>query len=1092
MKFSISEQSERVLRKRIRHRQWLTVVGCLALVAATATAVALKVSGTAATYKQQVLQCTYQVHEHTDDCYDEAQEELICGLADYVVHTHNEDCYDAGGALVCTLPEIEEHTHDASCYKDETVLACGHSESAGHVHSDSCYAPAPDVLTCGMEEHVHGDGCYNNNPETGVSTLVCDLKSHTHTDDCYTPSEGVYLACGMEEGDGAHWHTDACYETREVLSCGKLENHTHDEDCYDEYDNLICTETVLEEHVHTAECFETVELTAEEIAAMNAGLAAAAAAEAADGASDEMASEEPDDGYIKQTFTGDDFTVTVKYTEEAEIPAEAQLFVSELLPESEEYAAYAAQAMEAMGVEDESLITGRLFDISFLLNGAEVEPAAAVDVTVAYADGVEQNLFITPRVVHFAGDEEAQLVDVQTADGDYSFSTDSFSYFWVGTETAGEISLTIEDHIAENGTLEAVLTVGGQQILPSDAGAGASYTVIWYKRAAGAEEYTKVEPRIVGVLNDENQWNVTQSGRLLNVALDGGARCTYYAEVTIGTTTETTDEFTVNYYTELQNGDFSHNAENWTVTVTDVSFTDEYAMLNKNGAVSQTVLTKPGDTLRWNLDHQTPGVDDNNEKEYSEMFVVIMSEKAAEQYNTSAKLAQLLTNSHAESLRGKLKEGYEGTGILNFTSEVLCKPGNKTKQITVTVDGKQEVIYVARLITRENGNWHLHHGSYTVPEGQCLTRIFFVGGNTTKYSSNTESATTSASWLDNVSFGYDMPQTATPDVALVTIQLEIAGLNGSNADKALLNGLKFAINNTMSETESYTGSSFNWNYDVAKKTWIGTTVYKYKGSKSGNLDFTITESTVNIEGFTRQNPTITVDADRKTITGAGTAKQSAKVTVEYCGTDVKKQQAAITITSTYVPNRALTLKKTNDNTENPETLQGAKFTITPMSGEVYRLETNSIGEAVVLAPTAEKGLLYNTIYTLTETEAPEGYNMLTDSIYFLVSNTGTVYFYDDIFDEEAYSIGDNGVLYTKENGVKTPMSGREADSLPVKAALDNSGNVVLTVVNTTSYEIPHTGGQGTAIYTLAGAGLILLGFTYSAILLRKKKGVCGE
>ena len=76
----------------------------------------------------KVLDCRYEVHEHTEDCYEEdenGEKILICGLADYVIHVHNDDCYDQKGNLVCQLEEHELHEHDDSCWEEEEVLICG-------------------------------------------------------------------------------------------------------------------------------------------------------------------------------------------------------------------------------------------------------------------------------------------------------------------------------------------------------------------------------------------------------------------------------------------------------------------------------------------------------------------------------------------------------------------------------------------------------------------------------------------------------------------------------------------------------------------------------------------------------------------------------------------------------------------------------------------------------------------------------------------------------------------------------------------------------------------------------------------------------
>jgi len=233
------------------------------------------------------LVCAAQPHEHTEACYD-LEKDLICGKADFVVHTHTDDCYDANGDLRCPLPEIEAHTHDDTCYTlpaphvhtedcytlERGALICGESTEPAHVHTEACYdGQAP---TCGTEEsegHVHSDKCYDD-----AGTIICGLEGsqgHRHDELCF----GGELTCGIEDLQ-AHVHTDDCYEWNKVLtctlptdpaeepvcSCGKEEILLHEhsvEDCFktDQDGNLCltCPELQVLEHVHTEDCFQTVE-----------------------------------------------------------------------------------------------------------------------------------------------------------------------------------------------------------------------------------------------------------------------------------------------------------------------------------------------------------------------------------------------------------------------------------------------------------------------------------------------------------------------------------------------------------------------------------------------------------------------------------------------------------------------------------------------------------------------------------------------------------------------------------------------------------------------------------------------------------------
>lgn len=351
MKFDFLSQAAKFLQERKEYKRWLAAFMCLALAVTFGTVGALKMYGQAMTHQVKVLECQYEVHEHTEDCYEKNEDgeptgDPVCGYADYVIHVHNDDCYDENQNLVCPLEEIEKHEHDDDCYEKKEVLVCEENESEsadGHTHTEACYTEVKGELICEVSDdggHTHDDGCYSE-------TLVCDREEHRHDDSCYKKElvcdneeedhehdDGCYdetldcdkeehehggdcyskeLTCTEEEGSGhehtddcyktekeltceegesesadGHTHDDECYETEEVLTCGKLELHTYKEalvedgGCYNEsaFDEdgefiegsrPVCGIPQLEEHVHTAECFKTVELTGEEVAQLNAG-----------------------------------------------------------------------------------------------------------------------------------------------------------------------------------------------------------------------------------------------------------------------------------------------------------------------------------------------------------------------------------------------------------------------------------------------------------------------------------------------------------------------------------------------------------------------------------------------------------------------------------------------------------------------------------------------------------------------------------------------------------------------------------------------------------------------------------------------------
>lgn len=121
MNHKVSNQSEEFLKKHKRWQRWKGIAGVLACMVVFCTTYALILPAVTMEKENKVLDCPYQVHQHTSDCYD-GEGNLICGQADYVIHTHEADCYDADGNLICQLQEIREdgqislHRHSEECY----------------------------------------------------------------------------------------------------------------------------------------------------------------------------------------------------------------------------------------------------------------------------------------------------------------------------------------------------------------------------------------------------------------------------------------------------------------------------------------------------------------------------------------------------------------------------------------------------------------------------------------------------------------------------------------------------------------------------------------------------------------------------------------------------------------------------------------------------------------------------------------------------------------------------------------------------------------------------------------------------------------
>ena len=316
---------------------------------------------------------------------------------------------------------------------------------------------------CGQEEHRHTDDCYETQSEQ-----ICGLEEHTHSDDCY--DEDGNLICGLEE----HVHNDGCYETEEVLTCG-MEEHIHTADCYkgtdaegaDQEDGSSSSEDAGETESKT----EQGEDVTDEVNSGDAeSVDAPEAAEAAD-PEGPAESEEPVSGNL--LAEGEDYTITVSYTEEANLPADVSLKVEEIT-NKEEYDSYKSQVEEEiLDPESKKVTAARFFDITLLdSEGNELHPEKAVTVVIETKDTLNENEEL--QVCHFDQEQEkpvkvkSQEIINETYKEDnlgVQFEAESFSvYGIVGTE-----SITVPFTTGDGRTYEVTVDFDKDAGIPEDA-----------------------------------------------------------------------------------------------------------------------------------------------------------------------------------------------------------------------------------------------------------------------------------------------------------------------------------------------------------------------------------------------------------------------------------------------------------------------------------------------------------------------------------------------------------------------------------------------------------------------------------------------
>ena len=139
--------------------------------------------------------------------------------------------------------------------------------------------------------------------------------------------------------------------------------------------------------------------------------------------------------------SGSDYTVILTYDESSRIPEEADLTVSEIDQESEEYQNYLYETKKAMGIEEEEALpnyAARFFDIKILVNNEEFIPESGVNVEITYAEPLAEYPDTEVNAVHFADESaEAEVIEASTADvtadgnATVEFTAESFSVYGV-------------------------------------------------------------------------------------------------------------------------------------------------------------------------------------------------------------------------------------------------------------------------------------------------------------------------------------------------------------------------------------------------------------------------------------------------------------------------------------------------------------------------------------------------------------------------------------------------------------------------------------------------------------------------------------
>ena len=352
---------------------------------------------------------------------------------------------------------------------------------------------------------------------------------------------------------------------------------------------------------------------------------------------------------------------------------------------------------------------------------------------------------------------------------------------------------------------------------------------------------------------------------------------------------KTTDKYQLIELIRTGSGSLSNHG------VTQAPDGKQIAELNaeSEGTLYQDVLTVPGSTLTWQLQHRGRNHGDSKTfGGYDTMFVVILPTNKVDSISSQQDVRAIITAAGFNT-----EEYYttktEGKGELK-TVEDGKYAGAKVWRITDYVEANE---------SSTKDSWTLYTDTYDVPKDQYVTRFFFAAGATAfdKEIGNDDIAHTVGNLLDDVWFSPELPPPDDDEVRL-TITKTVQGLESVEGYSVDVTIQGDNVDETVT-LDNFTGDATN-GFTASKAITI-----EIPYSTSTNL--TVTESAPAVEGYDL-SATNSVDG-AASVDGNG---NSVQITV------AGEQSRTIAFTNTYTPKipptTTLTLKKTFAGLSNEE------------------------------------------------------------------------------------------------------------------------------------------------------------------------------
>lgn len=409
---------------------------------------------------------------------------------------------------------------------------------------------------------------------------------------------------------------------------------------------------------------------------------------------------------------------------------------------------------------------------------------------------------------------------------------------------------------------------------------------------------------------------------------------------------------------------------------------EQFAELNCEayGALYQDVLTVPGTTLNWSFDHLARQLDRESREAQDKMAMVIMPAAQAD------KVAQDLQDA-ADTYRDNPQQASQA--IQAILDGLKNQPGCYVYEATDSTYDKE-------------GDWQTHKSTtetaYTVPNGQYLTRFFFVSVDAA-YDKRGDAVRskygTVGNLIDDVWFSTKVPE-PDDDEAQLTVRKTVEGLDDLSGYSVTMT-VQPEDEGEPARTITFDSSKFTANTDG---TYTATTTITYKvAANNGYKKVTVSETQPPVQNYSVES--------KYTVTGAeqqeGTGTQTQQFTIP------ARQNATVTFTNTYTPTTTdvtvtktitgltdeeeaalvadltFTLTDTTDSTKTYTTAPGA-LTLVPGQDGKYTVTIEKVkpgtytvdeSDATVEGYTVEKTISQNATVELNETNTIEVTNAYT-------------------------------------------------------------------------------------------------------------------